>query len=190
MQRCEYGCIKRGWGPPAGRDSVPAPCKGLRPLTHFGGCLWSAFLQGSRGVTDAPRRTRAASPCGVVRPPCRARRITAALRCSVGDEIFCTLLYALWLESVSGAHRVLASPRPVCFLGVVRGGPHLRWGTGVTTSIVGCGRFFWRLRIMGEGKKGWKKPASFLCGEWHRLSYVPERKDYSSSSSSGSSALW
>ena len=79
-------------------------------------------LRGSRRTTGAPRRTRAAALCGDERPPCGSRRITAAPLCSVGTKSSCTLLRSLWLESASGAHRVLASPGVVFFLDVVGGG--------------------------------------------------------------------
>ena len=138
----------------------PAPCKGLRPLTHFGACLLSFPLRGSRGVTDAPRRARAATPAGVVRPPCGARRITAAPLCSVGDEGLCTLLRALWLESVSGAHRVLASPELVFFLDVEGGGR-------ISGSKTPCGGVRDLLPLMGVACCRTHLPSRRLCATAH-----------------------
>ena len=65
MQRREYGCIKWGWGPPAARDAVPGPCKGLRPLTRFG-VFVGGFLA---GVTGRDRRPVTHS-CGIAMWSC------------------------------------------------------------------------------------------------------------------------
>ena len=132
---CSAATSQAQLGPPAGRGAAPAPCKGFHPLTLLGQCCWSVPLRGSRGVTDAPRRGCAATPRGVERPPCRHGGTRPYWFAALGKKSCALLLCALWLASVSKAHRVLASPNLVFSFDVVRGSPHLRWGTGVTMAL-------------------------------------------------------
>jgi len=113
-----------------GASGVPGRCKGLRPLTRFGGVFVVFFLA---GVTGRDRRPATRS-CGNARRSCapavRARRITAALLCSVGTKAcalccvrFCSTCLSIWCRGRRPDKRV---------------GAPLRWGTGVTTSHGAC----------------------------------------------------
>ena len=101
--------------------------------------MWSASLRGSRGVTDAPRRTRAAAPCGDERPPCRHGGSRLQLLAAWGRRLVYLVAFALAriCELCSQSSRVAraclsfwcSERRPD-----KRVEDPLRWGTGVTAA--------------------------------------------------------